>query len=79
MILILIKNKIKKNIQNDLIYTGCQIINKSLFEPYFVKDFSILEIWNELVNKNELYGYESFEDFYHLTNLEVYEEILKNK
>jgi MurNAc alpha-1-phosphate uridylyltransferase len=75
----LVKNKIKKDIQNDLIYTGCQIINKSLFEPYFVKDFSILEIWNELVNKNELYGYESFEDFYHLTNLEVYEKILKNK
>ena len=75
----LVENKIKKDDQNDLIYTGCQIINKSLFESYSVNNFSISEIWNELVNKNELYGYESLEDFYHLTNLEVYEELLKNK
>jgi len=75
----LVDNKIKKDVQNDLIYTGCQIINKSLFKSYSVNDFSITEIWNELVNKNELYGYESSEDFYHLTNLEVYEELLKNK
>ncbi|MDB9831822.1 sugar phosphate nucleotidyltransferase [Candidatus Pelagibacter sp.] len=75
----LIENKIKKDTQNDLIYTGCQIINKSLFEPYLVSNFSISKIWNELINKNELYGYESSADFYHLTNLEVYEELLKNK
>ena len=75
----LIQNKVKKDDQNNLIYTGCQIINKSLFESYSVNNFSILEIWNELVNKNELYGYESSEDFYHLTNLEIYEELLKNK
>jgi len=75
----LIKNKIKKNVQNDFIYTGCQIINKNLFEHYSVNNFSISEIWNELVNKNELYGYESPEDFCHLTSLEVYEELLKNK
>ncbi len=75
----LIKNKIKKNVQNDFIYTGCQIINKNLFEHYSVNNFSISEIWNELVNKKELYGYESLEDFCHLTSLEVYEELLKNK
>ena len=73
------ENKIKKNFQNNLIYTGCQIINKSLFESYSVNNFSISEIWNKLVFKNELYGYESTEDFYHLTNLEVYKELLKNK
>ena len=75
----LIENKIKKNNQNNLIYTGCQIINRSLFESYTVNNFSISEIWNKLLNKNQLFGYESLEDFYHLTNLEVYEEILKNK
>ena len=75
----LLKNIIKKDIQNNLIYTGCQIINKDLFKSYSVNNFSISKIWNELVNRNELYGYESLEDFYHLTNLEVYKEILKNK
>ena len=74
----LLKNKIKKDLQNDLIYTGCQIINKNLFDSYSVSDFSISEVWNHLVSKNELYGYESIESFYHLTNLEVYKEILKN-
>ena len=75
----LLKNIIKKDIQNNLIYTGCQIINKDLFKSYSVNNFSISKIWNELVNRNELYGYESLENFYHLTNLEVYKELLKNK
>ena len=75
----LLKNLIKKDMRNKLIYTGCQIINKELFQSYSVNNFSISKIWNELLIKNNLYGYESFEDFYHLTNLEVYEEILKNK
>ena len=75
----LVDNKIKKDDQNDLIYTGCQIINKSLFESYSVSNFSISEVWNELIAKNKLYGYESSEEFYHLTNLKVYEDLLKNK
>jgi len=75
----LVKNKIKKNAQHDLIYTGCQIINKNLFKSQLANNFSVSEIWNELINKDELYGYESLEVFYHLTNLEVYKELLKNK
>ena len=74
----LLKHKIKKDIENNFIYTGCQIINKDLFNAYSVIDFSISEVWNRLVSKNELYGYESKESFYHLTNLEVYKELLKN-
>tara|TARA_B110000305_G_scaffold113860_1_gene128090 strand:+ start:131 stop:823 length:693 start_codon:yes stop_codon:yes gene_type:complete len=75
----LLENKIKKDNQNDLIYTGCQIINKSLFKSYSVKDFSISDIWKELVSKNKLYGYESLLNFYHLTDLKIYNELLKNK
>ena len=75
----LIKNKIRKDDHNNLIYTGCQIINRKLFKSHVVNNFSISEIWNELISKNELYGYESAANFYHLTNLEVYKEILKNK
>ena len=75
----LLENIIKKDIQNKLIYTGCQIINKDLFDSYSVTDFSISEVWNKLMSKNKLYGYESLEEFYHLTNLEIYKELLKNK
>ena len=74
----LLENVIKKNLENDLIYTGCQIINKDLFNSYSISDFSISEVWNHLVSENKLYGHESFESFYHLTNLEVYKELLKN-
>ena len=75
----LLENIIKKDDQNDLIYTGCQIIKKNLFNLCSVQDFSISDIWKELVSKNKLYGYESLENFYHLTDLKVYKEILKNK
>ena len=74
----LLENIIKKDLQNQLIYTGCQIINKSLLKSHIVNNFSISEIWNELFNNSELYGYESSENFYHLTNLEVYKQLLKN-
>jgi len=74
----LLENVIKKDLQNNLIYTGCQIINKNLFDSHSVSNFSILEVWNQSVRKNKLYGYESLENFYHLTNLEVYKELLKN-
>ena len=74
----LLENVIKKDSQNNLIFTGCQIINKDLFSSHSVSDFSISEIWKQLISKNKLYGYESLESFYHLTNLEIYKELLKN-
>ena len=75
----LIENKIKKDDKNDFIYTGCQIINKSLFDLHVVNSFSILEVWNKLLKEDMLYGYESLENFYHLTNLKIYKELLKNQ
>ena len=73
----LLNNIIRKDVQNNLIYTGCQIISKDLFISYSIDNFSILEIWNKLINKKKLYGYESLEKFYHLSNLEVYKKIIK--
>jgi MurNAc alpha-1-phosphate uridylyltransferase len=72
------KNIIKKDELNHLIYTGCQILNKSLFDSYEVDSFSISNIWNKLINKDELYGFESLEDFRHLTDLNVYNQLLEN-
>jgi MurNAc alpha-1-phosphate uridylyltransferase len=53
-------------------------LNKSLFDSYEVSNFSILNIWNKLINKDELYGFESLEDFRHLTDLNIYKQLLKN-
>jgi MurNAc alpha-1-phosphate uridylyltransferase len=72
------KNIIKKDDLNYFIYTGCQILNKSLFNSHMVGNFSISNIWNELINKNKLYGFESLEDFRHLTDLNIYKQLLKN-
>ena len=72
------KNIIKKDELNRLIYTGCQILNKSLFDSYEVGNFSISNIWNELINKDKLHGFESLEDFRHLTDLNIYKQLLKN-
>ena len=72
------KNIIKEDELNRLIYTGCQILNKSLFDSYGVGNFSISNIWNKLINKDKLYGFESLEDFRHLTDLNIYKQLLKN-
>jgi MurNAc alpha-1-phosphate uridylyltransferase len=72
------KNIIKKDELNHLIYTGCQILSKSLFDSYAVSNFSISNIWNKLINKGELYGFESLEDFRHLTDFNIYNQLLKN-
>ena len=66
---------LRKNKDNDFIFIGCQILNKSLFNNYKLCNFSISEIWNELLNKNELNGFESVNKFYHLTNLETFKKL----
>ena len=75
----LVKNKIKKEIKNKFIYTGCQIINKSLFDDFLSKNFPVSEVWNKLIDIEQLYGYESLEYFKHVTNIQVYNKLLKDK
>jgi MurNAc alpha-1-phosphate uridylyltransferase len=36
-----------------------------------VGNFSISNIWNELINKDKLYGFESLQDFRHLTDFNI--------
>ena len=70
--------KLNKNINNEYIYTGCQIFNRDLLNFINKKVFSIIEIWNELIEKNNLFGFESKNKFYHITDLEIYNKLLKN-
>ena len=73
------KNKLSKEIECDYIYTGCQIINKKIFHDVGEKVFSISKIWDHLLNKKELYGFESNEKFVHLTDLEILNRLTKNR
>ena len=68
-------NLLKKNDNNDFIYIGCQILSRSLFKKYKVNRFSISEIWNDLLKKDKLNGFESSSKFYHLTNLETFKKL----
>lgn len=68
-------NLLKKKDKKNFIYIGCQILNKDLFENYKVKNFSISDIWSKLLKKNELNGFESFNKFYHLTNLQIFKKL----
>tara|TARA_B100001093_G_C26709940_1_gene962987 strand:+ start:563 stop:1252 length:690 start_codon:yes stop_codon:yes gene_type:complete len=68
-------NIIKKSVEKNFIYTGCQILNRNLFIDYEVKNFSVTKIWNELLIKQQLNGFESTNKFYHLTNLEIFKKL----
>ena len=66
---------ISKNKKRDFIYTGCQILNKKLFLDYKIENFSIISVWNNLIEKKKLYGFQSFNDFYHLTDLKTFKKL----
>ena len=68
-------NLLKKDDDRDSIFIGCQILNKNLFNNYKLDNFSISILWNELLKKNKLNGFESFNKFYHLTNLETFKKL----
>jgi len=68
-------NLVSKNNENQFIYTGCQILNRKLFENQKVQNFSISKIWNFLIENKRLYGYESLNKFYHITNLKTFKKL----
>ena len=68
-------NLIAREKEKNYIYTGCQILNKKLFLNETIEKFSISKIWFKLIGKKNLYGYESKQNFYHLTNLEIFKKL----
>ena len=73
----LVNNLISKKDRMDFIYTGCQILNKKILMSQTERKFSILSIWNKLIDEKKLYGHESKQKFYHLTDLSTF-NILKD-
>ena len=68
-------NLISKKNKIDFIYTGCQILNKKILMNQINRKFSILNIWNKLIDEKKLYGYESKQKFYHLTDLKTFNKL----
>ena len=75
-----LENKLlNRNFKNKIfIYVGAQIIKKKAFESITSKVFSINQVWDYLISKKKLFAKESKEEFLHITNLEIYNQ-LKNK
>lgn len=68
-------NLISKTDNSDFIYIGCQILNKKILANQTISKFSILNIWNKLIDKKKLYGFESNQKFYHLTDLNIFNKL----
>ena len=68
---------IRNDGDNDYIYTGSQIMNNSVFGDRKIESFSMNIIWDLLIKNKELLGIKSNEDFFHISNLKIYEELIK--
>ena len=68
-------NIVSKDIKNNFIFTGLQILDRNYLDPVDKKVFSMNEVWNNLMNNNKLFGIESSQKFYHLNTEEMYNKI----
>ena len=67
--------KISKDSENQFIFTGLQIINRSVFTNEKSEVFSLNKVWNKLIKNKNLLGLESNQKFYHLNTSDMYRKI----
>ena len=67
--------KISKDSENQFIFTGLQIINRSVFTNEKSEVFSLNKVWNKLIKDKNLMGLESNKKFYHLNTSDMYRKI----
>ena len=72
-------NYITKETNNLYIFTGVQIINRSIFKTTNEKIFSMNLIWNNKIKKKKLLGQESSQTFIHVNDFKIYEQLNKLK
>ena len=68
-------NNLNKNNNKNYIYTGCQILNKKIFKNLSKKIFSMNDIWDNYIEKENLHGFESCIEFLHLTDKKIYDKL----
>ena len=62
---------------NNLIFTGCQIINPILLKDKKNENFSIQPVWDEAIADKKMVGEVAQNIFYHVTDLTIYEKLKK--
>lgn len=68
-------NIVSKDIENNFIFTGLQLIDRNCLNMISKKVFSMNEVWDKLIKENKLYGFESRQKFYHLNTENMYNKI----
>ena len=72
-------NAITREANNHYIFTGAQIISRSIFETINEKIFSMNLIWDNMIREKKLLGQESSQTFFHVNNFKIYEQLNKLK
>jgi len=70
---------ITRDKKNQYIFTGAQIINRSIFKGIENKVFSMNLVWDKLIKNKKLFGQESNQTFFHVNSVKVYEELERLK
>ena len=68
-------NIVSKDIENNFIFTGLQLIDRNCLNTIDKKVFSMNEVWDKLIDENKLCGIESRQKFYHLNTENMYNKI----
>ena len=71
------KNQIFREKNNKFIFTGAQIINRSVFKKRKIKPFSINKIWDDLIKNKGLLGITSKQKFFHINSYKIYKKLNK--
>ena len=70
-----LENNLVNQNNRTFIYTGCQILNKSILKNEKITNFSITKIWFDFIKNSKLNGFESKIKFYHVSNLEIFKKL----
>ena len=71
------KNEILRQKNNKFVFTGAQIINRSVFKKRKIKPFSMNKVWDDLIKNKELIGVASRQKFFHINNYKIYKKLNK--
>ena len=61
------------------IYTGSQILSNSVFKNKKIEPFSMNLIWDLLIKNKELLGVKCKQEFLHVTNLKIYNQLIEKR
>ena len=69
------KNEVLRQKNNKFIFTGAQIINRSVFKKRKIKPFSMNKVWDDLIKNKELLGVASKQKFFHINSYKIYKKL----